>query len=60
MVSYAGKIGRYARKVLFTGVFDTGSIFQDGGMVMDEDGRNGEKWHLAQQLTYHVINPHIS
>ena len=47
-------------------------------MVMDEAGRNGGKWHLAQQivqpviryvlssvtfqqqLTYHVINPHIS
>ena len=40
-------------------------------MVMDETGRNGGKWHLAQQLaqhviiqkqqlTYHVINPHIS
>ena len=47
-------------------------------MVMDEDGRNGGNWHLAQQivqpviryvlssvtfqqqLTYHVINPHIS
>ena len=23
-------------------------------MVMDEDGRNGGNWHLAQQLTYHV------
>ena len=23
-------------------------------MVMDEDGRNGRKWHLAQQITYHV------
>ena len=23
-------------------------------MVMDENGRNGGKWHLAQQLTYHV------
>ena len=22
---------------------------------MDEDGRNGGNWHLAQQLTYHVI-----
>lgn len=21
---------------------------------MDENGRNGRKWHLAQQLTYHV------
>ena len=34
-------ISRYARKVLFSGVFDTVSIFQDGGMVMDEAGRNG-------------------
>ena len=34
-------ITRYARKVLFSGVFDTDSIFQDGGMVMDENGRNG-------------------
>lgn len=23
-------------------------------MVMDEKGRNGRKWHLAQQFTYHV------
>ena len=23
-------------------------------MVMDENGRNGRKWHLAQQITYHV------
>ena len=23
-------------------------------MVMDENGRNGGKWHLAQQTTYHV------
>ena len=23
-------------------------------MVMDEAGRNGRKWHLAQQITYHV------
>ena len=23
-------------------------------MVMDEAGRNGRNWHLAQQLTYHV------
>ena len=36
----AGKIRRYARKVLFSGVFYTVSIFQDGGMVMDENGRN--------------------
>ena len=35
-------ISRYARKVLFSGVFYTSSIFQYGGMVMDEDGRNGE------------------
>ena len=47
-------------KVLFSGVFYISSIFQDGGIVMDEAGRNGGKWHLAQQLTYHVINPHIS
>ena len=45
-----------AWKVLFSGVFDTGSIFQDGGMVMDEAGRNGGKWHLAQQLTQPVIS----
>ena len=51
MVSYAGKISRYDRKVLFSGVFYTGSIFQDGGMVMDEAGRNGRNWHLAQQIT---------
>ena len=24
-------------------------------MVMDENGRNGRKWHLAQQITHHVI-----
>ena len=24
-------------------------------MVMDEAGRNGENWHLAQQITHHVI-----
>ena len=24
-------------------------------MDMDENGRNGENWHLAQQLTQHVI-----
>ena len=23
-------------------------------MDMDETGRNGGKWHLAQQITYHV------
>ena len=40
--------------MLFSGVFATGSIFHDGGMVMDEDGRNGGNWHLAQQITYHV------
>ena len=34
-------ISRYARKVLFSGVFYISSIFQDGGMVMDENGRNG-------------------
>ena len=34
-------ISRYARKVLFSGVFENGSIFQDGGMVMDREGRNG-------------------
>ena len=45
----------YARKVLFSGVFDTSSIFQDGGIVMDENGRNGRKWYLAQQTTQHVI-----
>ena len=28
-------------------------------MVMDENGRYGRKWHLAQQITYHVIKPHI-
>ena len=43
-----------ARKVLLSGVFATGSIFQYRGMVMDENGRNGGKWHLAQQTTYHV------
>ena len=55
MVSYAGKIRRYSGKVLFTGVFATGNIFQDRGMVMDETSRNGRKWHLAQQITDHVI-----
>ena len=55
MVSYAGKIRRYAHKVLFVGVFSTDRIFQDGGWVMDENGRNGRKWHLAQQLTQLVI-----
>ena len=24
-------------------------------MIMDENGRNGEKWHLAQQTTQPVI-----
>ena len=47
-------ISQYARKVLFSGVFYISSIFQDGGMVMDENGRNGGNWHLAQQITYHV------
>ena len=28
-------------------------------MVMDENGRNGGKWHLAQQITQLVIKPHI-
>lgn len=37
----AGKIRRYSGKVLFVGVFQYSSIFQDGGMVMDEKGRNG-------------------
>ena len=60
MVSYAGKISRYAHKVLFSGVFATGNIFQDRGWDMDENGRNGRKWHLAQQLAQPVINPHIS
>ena len=55
MVSYASKTRRYARKVLFVGVFSTDRIFQDGGMVMDEAGRNGRNWHLAQQLAQHVI-----
>ena len=54
MVSYASKIRRYAHKVLFSGVFYISSIFQDGGWDMDENGRNGRKWHLAQQITYHV------
>ena len=48
-------ISRYARKVLFSGVFYNGSIFQDGGMVMDEAGRNGWKWRLAQQIVQPVI-----
>ena len=39
--TYAGIIRRYARKVLFSGVFVTGSIFQDGGWDLDEAGRNG-------------------
>ena len=53
-------ISRYARKVLFSGVFATGSIFQDGGMVMDEAGRNGGNWHLAQRNIQPVINAYIS
>ena len=28
-------------------------------MVMDENGRNGRKWHLAQQITQLVIKSHI-
>ena len=40
-----------AGKVLFSGVFTTGSILQYRGMVMDENGRNERKWHLAQQIT---------
>ena len=44
-----------ARKVLFSGVFQDSSIFQDGGIVMDENGRNGRNLHLAQQFTDHVI-----
>ena len=28
-------------------------------MVMDENGRNGGNWHLAQQITELVIKPHI-
>ena len=55
MVSYAGKIRGYAHKVLFVGVFYTSSIFQYRGIVMDENGRNGGNWHLAQQLAQHVI-----
>lgn len=43
-----------AGKVLFSGVFATGSILQYGGMVMDENGRNVRNWHLAQQFTHHV------
>ena len=44
-------ISQYTRKVLFSGVFYISSIFQDGGMVMDEAGKNGWKLHLAQQIT---------
>ena len=29
--------------------------FPGRGMVMDENGRNGRNWHLAQQITQHVI-----
>ena len=59
-----------ARKVLFSGVFVTGSILQYGGMVMDGNGRNVRKWYLAQQITdcvtlyifqqlvHHVNKPH--
>ena len=42
-------------KVLFSGVFYISSIFQNGGMVMDENGRNGGNWHLAQQIVQPVI-----
>ena len=28
-------------------------------MVMDENGRNGVNWYLAQQIIHHVIKPHI-
>ena len=45
-----------ACKVLFSGVFDTTSISPDGGIVMDENGRNGWNWHLAQQFTYLVMS----
>ena len=45
--------------MLFYGVFEDSSIFHDGGIVMDENGRNGRKWHLAQQITQLVINSHI-
>ena len=42
-------------KVLFSGVFYISSIFQGRGMDMDEAGRNGGNWYLAQQFTDHVI-----
>ena len=29
--------------------------FPGRGMVMDENGRNGRNWHLAQQITEPVI-----
>ena len=38
-------------EIAIFGRFYTSSIFQDGGMVMDEAGRNGLKCHLAQQIT---------
>ena len=38
-------------EIAIFGRFYTSSNFQDGGMVMDENGRNGGKWHLAQQTT---------
>ena len=28
--------------------------FPGRGWDLDENGRNGRKWHLAQQITYHV------
>ena len=43
-------------KVLFSGVFATGSIFQYGGWDLDEAGRNGRNWHLAQQTTQLVMS----
>ena len=54
------KTRRYADKVLFSGVFQDSSIFQYRGMVMDENGRNGRKWYLAQQIAYHVITHILS
>ena len=41
--------------MLFSGVFAIGNILQYRGMVMDENGRNVENWHLAQQITQPVI-----
>jgi len=37
----SGQLRRYACKVLFSGVFQDASIFQDGGWDMDETGKNG-------------------